>query len=116
MNGTKYNILCVPKTCWTTSITRHDTKYLSEMPATKNLLRSVRASPFREDGQKVLLAAKNMGGETSERRPPRISTSAHGGLWRALRERARRRRPSDGFCRCRRATVQRRQVLHPALR
>jgi len=28
----------------------------------------------REDGQKVLLAAKNMGGETSERRPPRIST------------------------------------------
>jgi len=41
----------------------------------------------REDGQKVLLAAKNMGGETSERRPSRISTSAHGGLWRALRER-----------------------------
>ena len=35
MNGTNYNILCVPKTCWTTSITRHDTKYLSEMPHNK---------------------------------------------------------------------------------
>ena len=35
MNGTNYNIPCVPKTWWTTSITRHDRKYLSEMPPNK---------------------------------------------------------------------------------
>ena len=35
MNGTNYNLPCVPKTCWITSITRHDRKYLSEMPHNK---------------------------------------------------------------------------------
>jgi hypothetical protein len=32
MNGTSYNIPCVPKAWWATSITRHDGKYSSEMP------------------------------------------------------------------------------------